>query len=299
MGSGSGHDLFRGFNEVEVSEVLRRCTNCGRFVLIGPPRSGKTFFRENYLEGRPGVGFTVDEHTLGITTKTEGEEAKGELGLGEKVMGILKRMTLIGKFADKERVDDEELRRVLGDKAPKHIVEGARRMIGDSPHRAYYIPWERVEKPNAITSDADASKALGLIKTVFDDRKVRIKWFKAEYIPPGLVEEVIELIREKGEDGARRVLEDWVDAYSKAVNALSEVLGLGKNLLEWDELSIGFLSKFVNNYAKYVIGGLALTPFLGAASLAIISVLTYMAFKTEGKNYLIELRRSLKRASQV
>ena len=52
MGSGSGHDLFRGFNEVEVSEVLRRCTNCGRFVLIGPPRSGKTFFRENYLEGR-------------------------------------------------------------------------------------------------------------------------------------------------------------------------------------------------------------------------------------------------------
>jgi len=86
--------LFRGFNEVEVDEVLRRCVGCGRFVLIGPPRSGKTFFRENYLEGkegRLGVGVTVDEHTLGITTttKTEGKEAKGGLGLREKVMRIL------------------------------------------------------------------------------------------------------------------------------------------------------------------------------------------------------------------
>lgn len=303
MGSGSADDLFNSFNKDEASEVLRRCTNCGRFVLIGPPRSGKTFFRENYLEGRPGVGFTVDEHTLGITTKTEGEEAKGESGPSEKVMRILKRMIpLLGKFADKERVKDEELKRVLGGWAPKHIVEEAKKIIGDSPHRAYYIPWERVEEPNACTSDADASRALGLIKTVFDDRnkgvpddkKVTIKWFNADYIPPGLVEEVIELIREKGEDGARRVLKDWVDAYFKAVDALSKVLGLKENLLEWDELSIGFLSNFVNNSAKYVIGGLAATPLLGAASLAIISVLTHMAFKTEGKNYLIELRRSLK-----
>jgi len=301
MGSGSSDDLFRGFNEVEVSEVLRRCTNCGRFVLIGPPRSGKTFFRENYLEGRLGVGVTVDELTLGITTttKAEGEEAKGELGLREKVMRLLKRMTpLIGKFADKASVDVEELRRVLGDRAPKPIVEGARGMIGDSPHRAYYIPWKCVEEPNACTFDADASRALGLIKRVFDDRKVRIRWFKAEYIPPGLVEEVIELIREKGEDGARRVLEDWVDAYSKAIDTLSKVLGLKENLLEWDVLSIGFLSNFVNNSAKYVIGGLAATPLMGAASLAIISVLTYMAFKREGEGYLreiIELRESLER----
>jgi uncharacterized protein YeeX (DUF496 family) len=309
MGSGSGDDLFRGFNEVEVSEVLRRCTSCGRFVLIGPPRSGKTFFREKYLEGRLGVGVTVNEHTLGTTTttKAEGEEAKGELGLREEVMRLLKSMIpLIRKFVDKASVDVEELRRVLGDRAPKPIVEGARGMIGDSAHRAYYIPWKCVEEPNACTFDADASRALGLIKRVFDDRnkgvpddrKMRIKWFKAEYIPPGLVEEVIELIREKSEDGARRVLEDWVDAYFKAIDTLSKVLGLKENLLEWDELSIGFLRNFVNNSASYVIAGLAATPLIGAASLAIISVLTYMAFKKEGGNYLkeiIELRESLER----
>ena len=290
--------MFNGFNKDEVNEVLLRCTNCGRFVLIGPPRSGKTFFRENYLEGRLGVGVTVDEYTLGITTKTEGEEAKGELGLREKVMGILKRMILIGKFVDKERVDDEELRRVLGDRAPKHIVEWARRMIGDSPHRAYYIEWKCVEKPNAITSDADASKALGLIKTVFDDKKVRIRWFNAKYIPPGLVEEVIELIREKGEDEARRVLEGWVDAYFKAIGALRKVLGLKENLLEWDESSIRLLSEFVNNIANYVIGVLAATSPMGAASQLLISVLTYMASKKERENILkeiIELWESLKK----
>jgi hypothetical protein len=123
----------------------------------------------------------------------------------------------------------------------------------------------------------------------FGDKK-RIKWFKAEYIPPGLVEEVIELIREKGEDGARRMLKDWVDAYFKAIDTLSKVLGLKENLLEWDELSIGFLSNFVNNSANYVIAGLAAAPLIGAASLAIISVLTYTAFKKEGET---TSRRSL------
>ena len=185
MGSSSGHDLFEGFNKGEVSEVLRGCTNCGRFVLIGPPRSGKTFFRENYLKG-----VTVVEHTLGVTTtaKTEGEEAEGESGLGKKVVTILESMIpLIRKFREKVRVDVEELRRVLGDKASKHVVEWAKKVIGDSPHRAYYIEWKCVEEPEECTSDPDAVSALELIKEVFDDRKVRIKWFNAEYVPPALL----------------------------------------------------------------------------------------------------------------
>jgi len=308
MGSGSGVDLFRGFNEGEVSEVLRRCTNCGRFVLIGPPRSGKTFFRENYLEkylkDRLGVGVTVDEHTLGITTttKTEGKEAKGGSGIPEKVMRILEGLIpLIGRLRERVRVEDEELRRILGDRAPRSVVEGARGMIGDSPHRAYYIPWDSnevrrcMEEPSACAFGVDVGKALKLIKEAFGDR--RIRWFRAEYIPPGLVEEVVDLIKEKGEDGAREVLEDWVESYFKAVETLSRVLGVRENLLERESLSVVFLNNFVNNYAKYVIGGLA-TALMGAASLALISVLTYMAFKKEGEGYLreiIELRESLER----
>jgi len=304
MGSGFGVDLFRGFNEVEVNEVLRRCAGCGRFVLIGPPRSGKTFFRENYLEGRLGAGVTVDEHTLGITTttKTEGKEAKGGLGIREKVMRYLEGMIpLIRRLREKVRVEDEELRRILGDKAPRPIVEEAVRMIGDSPHMAYYIPWDSdevrkcMEEPSACAFGADVGKALKLIKEAFGDR--RIRWFKAEYIPPGLVEEVVDLIKEKGEDGAKEVLRGWVEAYSKASEALSKILGVREELFEWESLSVVFLNNFVNNYAKYVIGSLA-TALMGAASLALISVLTYMAFKKEGEGYLreiIELRESLER----
>jgi len=306
MGSGSGVDLFRGFNEGEVGEVLRKCVGCGRFVLIGPPRSGKTFFRKNYIEGRLGAGVTVDEHTLGITTttKTEDEEAKGELGLLGKVVRILEGvMPWIRRLRDSAEVDVEELRRILGDRAPRSVVEGARGMIGDSPHRAYYIPWDSdevrkcMEEPSACAFGANVGKALGLIKEAFGDKK-RIKWFRAEYIPPGLVEEVIELIKEKGEDGAKEVLEDWVNAYFEAVDTLRKVLGLGEDLLRWEESSVAFLSSFVNNIASYVIGGLAATPLMGAAALALISVLTYIAFKKEGENYLKEiigLRSSLER----
>jgi predicted translin family RNA/ssDNA-binding protein/energy-coupling factor transporter ATP-binding protein EcfA2 len=298
---GSGSILFGKFDEGEVSEVLRRCAGCGRFVLIGPPRSGKTFLIKNHLRGKLGTSVAIEELIPGITTtaKTEGEEARGEPGLREKVMKYLKgMMPWIKRLRDSAEVDVEELRRVLGDKAPRPVVEGARRRIGGSPHRAYYIPWKCAEEPNACTFDADVSKALGLIKGAFDDRRVRIRWFKAEYIPPGLVEEAIDLIKEGGEGGAREVLGGWVEAYSKADGILRKFLGLGEDLLRWDESSVAFLGNFVNNLASYVIGGLAAIP-ISAAAVATIAVLTYMAFnKREGENYLreiIELRRSLER----
>jgi KaiC/GvpD/RAD55 family RecA-like ATPase len=304
MQSGSDVDLFSGFNEDEVSEVLCKCACCSRFVLIGPPRSGKTFFKEKYLKDRLGAGVTVDEYTLGISTtaKTEREEAKKGSGILGKVMKYLEGMIpLIKRLRDKASVEDEELRRVLGDEAPRLVVEGARRSIVDSSYRAYYIPWDSnevrkcVEEPNACAFGADVGKALKLIKEAFGDR--RIRWFRAEYVPPGLVEEVIELIRVKGEDGAREELKGWVEAYSKAIDILRRVLGLGDDLFMWDELATGFLSNFVNNYASYVIGGLV-TALMDAATLALISVLTYMAFKREGEGYLkgiIELKRSLER----
>jgi hypothetical protein len=133
MQSGSGVDLFSGFNEVEFNEVLCRCAGCSRFVLIGPPRSGKTFFKEKYLKDRPGAGVTVDEYTLGISTtaKTEREEARGESGISEKVMKYLEGMIpLIKRLRDKCEVDDEELRRVLGDKAPSMLLRGLGGVLG-------------------------------------------------------------------------------------------------------------------------------------------------------------------------
>jgi len=95
----------------------------------------------------------------------------------------------------------------------------------------------------------------------------------------------------------KEVLGGWVEAYSKADGILRKVLGLGEDLLEWDESSVAIPGSFVNNLASYVIGGLAAIP-ISAAAVATISALTYMAFEKEGENYLreiIELRGSLER----
>jgi len=100
----------------------------------------------------------------------------------------------------------------------------------------------------------------------------------------------------------KEVLGGWVEAYSKADGILRKVLGLGEDLLEWDESSVAIPGSFVNNLASYVFAGLALTGVLpipiSAAAVATISALTYMAFEKEGENYLreiIELRGSLER----
>jgi KaiC/GvpD/RAD55 family RecA-like ATPase len=152
-----------------------------------------------------------------------------------------------------------------------------------------------VEEPNACAFGADVGKALKLIKEAFGDR--RIRWFRAEYVPPGLVEEVIDLIRVKGEDGAREELKGWVEAYSEANETLRKILGLSDDLLEWEESFVEYLSSFVNNYASYVISGLVVDPLIGASALALISVLTYIIFKKKGESYvaeIIKLKNSLK-----
>jgi len=106
---GSGIDLFGKFNEGKVREVLSRCANCGRFVVMGPPRSGKSFFIENYLRGSLGNNVTIDEHTLGIHTATK---TVGGLGLRKRVMRLLKRMMpWIRKLVDEVGVEVEEAHR--------------------------------------------------------------------------------------------------------------------------------------------------------------------------------------------
>jgi len=289
--SNSGDDLFKNFNDGEVSEVLRRCVGCGRFVVIGPPRSGKTFFIENHLRNNLNTGVTIDEYTLGVLTV----ETEGGLGLRERVIKYLKRIMLwIKKSKDSAEFKAEELKRVLGDKAPKPVVEEAKRRIGDSPHRAYYIPWKFVEEPSLCGFGADVGRALKLIKEVFGNR--RIKWFSVDYVPPGLVEEVVDLIK-KNEKEAKEELMNWVNAYFEAIKTLRKVLGVRKGLLGWEEVSVGYLESFVNDLAIHVIDVLA--PVLTSpAALAIVAVLTYVAFKRGGKSYveeIIKLRKNLEK----
>jgi len=287
--SNSGDDLFKNFNDGEVSEVLRRCVGCGRFVVIGPPRSGKTFFIKNHLRNNLSTN-VIDEYTLGVLTVTS------EVGSGRRErVGYLKRMiSWIKKLMSKERVKDEELKRVLGDRAPKPVVEEAERRIGNSPHRAYYISWKHVEEPSECDFGADVGRALGLIKEVFGDR--RIKWFSVDYVSPGLVKEVVDLIK-KNEKEAKEELMNWANAYFNAIETLGKVLGVREGLLELGEVSIVLPRSLVNNFAAYVIVNITAAS-ISVAALVLIEVLTHIAFKKKEKNYvkeIIELRKSLER----
>ena len=291
-------DLFMDFNKGEASEVRRRCANCGRFVVVGPPRSGKSFFKDNHLRNNLDTNANIDEYTLGLSIAKTG----GVSGGNEGVIGHLKRMIpLIKKLRDRVEVDDEELKRVLGNKGPKPVVEEAKKRTGNAPHRAYLIPWDSdevekcVKEPRECIFGADVGMALKLIKEAFVNR--RIKWFRAEYIPPGLVKEVVDLIKDKGEEGARDGLRDWVNAYFKVIDILRKDLGVGEDSLDWEEVSAGYLEGFVISYAKYVIGGLA-TALMGAAAIAFIVVLMHIALKREGKGYvngIIELKKNLEK----
>jgi hypothetical protein len=59
--SGFGVYLLRGFNG---GEVLRRCVGCGRFVVVEPPRGGKSFLIEGYLRNKLATNALVEDFTL-------------------------------------------------------------------------------------------------------------------------------------------------------------------------------------------------------------------------------------------
>jgi len=58
---GFGVYLFRGFNE---GGVIRRCVGCGGFVVIEPPRSGKSLLIEDYLRNKLATKALVEVFTL-------------------------------------------------------------------------------------------------------------------------------------------------------------------------------------------------------------------------------------------
>ena len=61
---GFGVYLLWGFNEGEVDEVLRRCVDCGGFVVIEPPRGGKSLLIEDYLRDKLATNALVEVFTL-------------------------------------------------------------------------------------------------------------------------------------------------------------------------------------------------------------------------------------------
>jgi len=161
----------------EFNEKIARGCHAGKLLVLGPPRSGKTTFINMYLKE------CGEEYTVGLA-KTP--KQPGEIGVEA---GILKKLKEVIPLFEREKyvpisVDTDELKKLgqegvnelkklLGEKAPKHIVQDVVRKIdetGSSSLIAYYIPWDY--KP----SDERVKKAIEIIVNAFKKHHAKIRW---------------------------------------------------------------------------------------------------------------------------
>jgi gas vesicle protein len=280
--------MFLSFNQKKANEIVNKCKDCMRTIIIGSPRSGKSFFIEKHLKDKlPNV--TIEEFTVGV-----GGQPEAGIGIFNRIRSWVKKLTY------RVKVEDKELMKLLGEKAPKHIVEDARKKVGDSPHIAYYISWYEAEdwikNPSEYDISEDVRSALEFIIDAFRNKKIKIKWINAEYIPPGLVKDVLELIRSKGLEEAKKELEIWVGAYFEVL----KILGIHEKV-EWESA----LSAFVINFIEEVMKGfLTATQFIisgifgGGVVAGLFAIFTHKASKESGGNYIneiLKLRENLRK----
>jgi hypothetical protein len=282
------NDLFLSFNQKKANEIVNKCRDCKRTVIIGSPRGGKSFFIEKHLKDKlPNV--TIEEFTVGV-----GGQPEAGIGIFNRIKSWVKKLT------DRVKVEDKELVKLLGEKAPKHIVEDVRKKVGDSPHIAYYIPWDEAEdwikNPREYDISEDVRNALEFIIDAFRNKKIKIKWINAEYIPPGLVKDVLELIRSKGLDEAKKELEIWVGAYFEVL----KILGIHEKV-EWESALATFVINFIEEVMKgyltaiqFIISGI----FGGGVAAGLFAIFTHKASKESGGNYIneiLKLRENLRK----
>jgi hypothetical protein len=258
-------DLFREFNENKAAGKYEN------ILVLGPPRSGKTFFINKYLKLQK-----AEEYTIGLIRHVQ--PSNKIIDIFKRVMPWVSRLNYIIIEEDKrlKKFGNEfvqSLKEMLGDKAPQHIINEIIERAKESNTNSiitYYIPWDYTGK-----IDEETKEALDLIIKTFNNHKAKIKWIKAEYIPPGLVREVAELIMTKGMKEAEEIVKDWVDAYITVL----KIFGLDKG--EWEESFVISARTFFNTLGvRGILTYITSNIFLGAVATTIITLLTFHAFKT-------------------
>ncbi|BDC00257.1 hypothetical protein [Saccharolobus caldissimus] len=155
-------DLFYEYNK-KLSETINQ-NQIKDIVVIGPPRSGKSFFIKNYLKG-----LNVKEETIGILGV---DVSKGDLidKVKEIVDGIKKFFR--GKSEDLVSLGIEELDESVKIKLPKEYVDHLKELKKEGKQIVFYfVPPTEVKE----------------LVRILEEEKVKFIWLGNEYIPPGLL----------------------------------------------------------------------------------------------------------------
>jgi len=273
-------DIFAVYNQKNASEVVKECKECDKILIIGPPRSGKSFFIDNYLRDKL-QNVKIDEFTPGIEKRTV-EEVKEN-----KVIEFFKKvLPFINSIKEQTKVEDKELSKLLGDNAPKYIYEEAKRRIGNSRHFTYLISLKEIKECiNKGGCDNYVSDALSIIEKSLGSRK--IKWLHGEYIPPGLVNEVIDLINASGQDEASKKVSEWINAYFDSL----KILGINEEI-EWESSISTFVSTLIKEVVRGFLSAILLIstgPPITAAGAGLVAVITNKLLKEEKENAVNEM----------
>jgi len=302
------NDLFDSFN--------RSFTNIRPDVVLGPPASGKCFLIKNYYDGNALesiIGLTNLEPVKACGEHVIGESKPGPPASGEQWKKVVEFLTklfpriraLTNVMPTRKALDelkrhgfnDDELdliEKYLSDTntVPKQLIDHLIDLKSKGKYDTlmlYRIPWDI--DTNGL--DDSVKEAIGLIRNYFNKG---IKWLGIKYIPPGLVAEVVNVIRSKGLNEAMEYVKGQAEAYYRAVKLL-----VGKEDAEFEGL---LATSILNLIDQLTVGGLksAINTLLtGAISLSVSAVATAIVLSllhksTEGSeggiiNELIEVRQ--------
>ncbi|QIW22843.1 hypothetical protein EWF20_00815 [Sulfolobus sp. S-194] len=146
----------------------------------------------------------------------------------------------------------------------------------------YYIPWDvnKYVENGEISLDEQVIEAVKLIKKYFNKEKkhLPIKWLGKEYIPPGLVYEIINKASEGGcakVEGCK-VAEEFVKEQAEAYHEVVKFL-VGEKDLEFEGI-LGLSITKLKNSIRDILSNVINTAIIGVMSLTVsIVILTLIS----------------------